>query len=211
MAVDWKTVGLPRWYDCKLGRLKDQALARLVGTTKGRIRARRLALGIAACSVNQVIEPFRHLLGVESDRVIAARCGASISSVTTYRESLGIPAKPRPVPLTRQQRIPLDHPVRPYKALLGLVSEQDIRILQACLSPQPRHRGRHSTSSLQHHCQKLLNGPRYRILKARGLGTSRCLAACLRQKSVGQWGCLSQSLNSDRRSWGSRHISAYRA
>lgn len=126
MAVDWKTVGLPRWYDCKLGRLKDQALARLVGTTKGRIRARRLALGIAACSVNQVIEPFRHLLGVESDRVIAARCGASISSVTTYRESLGIPAKPRPVPLTRQQRIPLDHPVRPYKALLGLVSDQDI-------------------------------------------------------------------------------------
>ena len=123
MAVDWKNIGLPRWYDCKLGRLKDQALARLVGTTKGRIRARRLALGIAACSVNQVIEPFRHLLGVESDRVIAARCGASISSVTTYRESLGIPAKPRPVPLTRQQRIPLDHPVRPYKALLSLVSE----------------------------------------------------------------------------------------
>lgn len=66
MAVDWKNVGLPRWYDCKLGRLKDQALARLVGTTKGRIRARRLALGIAACSVNQVIEPFRHLLGCTS-------------------------------------------------------------------------------------------------------------------------------------------------
>jgi hypothetical protein len=126
MAVDWKTVDLPRWYDCKLGRLKDQALARLVGTTKGRIRARRLALGIAACSVNQVIEPFRHLLGVESDRVIAARCGASISSVTTYRESLGIPAKPRPIPLQRKLRIPLNHPVKPYKALLGLVPDGDI-------------------------------------------------------------------------------------
>lgn len=126
MAVDWKNIGLPRWYDCKLGRIKDQTLAKLVGTTKGRIRARRLAFGIAACSINLVIEPFRHLLGVESDRVIANRCGASISSVTTYRESLGIPAKPRPIPLQRKLRIPLNHPVKPYKALLGLVCDQDI-------------------------------------------------------------------------------------
>ena len=31
MAVDWKIVGLPRWYDCKLGRIKDQTLAKMVG------------------------------------------------------------------------------------------------------------------------------------------------------------------------------------
>ncbi|UXL41043.1 hypothetical protein N7D90_24605 (plasmid) [Pseudomonas fragi] len=124
MAVDWKIVGLPRWYDCKLGRIKDQTLARLVGISKNRIRARRLMLGIAAYTVDQAIEPFRDLLGVESDPVIAARCGVSVSSVTTYRESLGIAPLARPTP--RKQRIPANHPVRPYKALLGLVSDQDI-------------------------------------------------------------------------------------
>lgn len=126
MAVDWKNIGLPRWYDCKLGRIKDQTLAKLVGTSKNRIRYRRMAFGIAACTVDQVIEPFRDLLGVESDRVIAGRCGASVASVKAYRESLGIAAKLRPVPLQRTQRIPAGHPVRPYKALLGLVADQDV-------------------------------------------------------------------------------------
>lgn len=126
MTVDWEIVGLPRWYDCKLGRLKDHALARLVGISKNRIRARRMMLGIPAYTVDQAIEPFRHLFGVESDLNIARRCGVSVASVTTYRESLGIPAKPRPIPLQRKLRIPLNHPVKPYKALLGLVSDQDI-------------------------------------------------------------------------------------
>lgn len=124
MVVDWKIVGLPRWYDCKLGRIKDQPLAKLVGISKNRIRARRLMLGIAAYTVDQAIEPFRNLLGVESDPVIAARCGVSVASVKTYRDSLGIAPMARPTP--RKQRIPANHPVRPYKALLGLVSDLDI-------------------------------------------------------------------------------------
>ena len=124
MTSDWKNIGLPKWYDCKLGRMKDRTLARLVGTTQHRIRQRRLMFGIAAYTVDQVIEPFRDLLGVESDPAIAARCGVSVSSVTTYRESQGIPPRPRPTP--RKQRIPANHPVRPYKALLGLVTDQDI-------------------------------------------------------------------------------------
>lgn len=126
MAVDWKNIGLPRWYDCKLGRIKDQTLARLVGTTKNRIRSRRLMFGIEAYTVDQAIEPFRDLLGVESDRDIARRCAASISSVTIYRESLGILAKHRASPLQRTQRIPASHPVRPFKSLLGLVPDEDI-------------------------------------------------------------------------------------
>ena len=35
MPVDWKLIDLPRWYDCKLGRMKDQALAKLVGRGSG--------------------------------------------------------------------------------------------------------------------------------------------------------------------------------
>ena len=54
---------------------------------KNRILARRLMLGIAAHTVDQAIEPLRDLLGGESDRVIVARCGVSVPSVTTYRES----------------------------------------------------------------------------------------------------------------------------
>lgn len=124
MAADWKNVGVARWYDCKLGRIKDQPLAKLVGTTKGVIRYRRMQLGIDACTVDQQIEPFRHLLGIESDRSIAARCGASVSSVTTYRESQGIAPKPRPA--VNKYRIPANHPVKPYRQLLGLVPDPDI-------------------------------------------------------------------------------------
>lgn len=127
MAADWKNVGVARWYDCKLGRIKDQPLAKLVGTTKGVIRYRRMQLGIDACTVDQLIEPFRHLLGIESDRSIAARCGASVSSVTTYRESLGIAPKPRPV--ASKPFIPVKHPVKPYRQLLGLVADPEIASL----------------------------------------------------------------------------------
>lgn len=124
MAVDWKIVGLSRWYDCKLGRIKDQTLAKLVGISKNRIRARRLMLGIPAYTIDQTIEPFRDLLGVESDSAVAARCGASPASVKAYRDSLGIAPMWRPTP--RKQRIPASHPVKPYKTLLGLVCDQDI-------------------------------------------------------------------------------------
>ena len=124
--ADWQNIGLPRWYDCKLGRIKDQTLATLVGVSKNRIRHRRLLFGIAAHTVDQLIAPFRDRLGVDSDLTIARCCGVSVSSVKTYRESVGIAAKPRPVPLQRKQRIPADHPVRPYKALLGHVCDQDI-------------------------------------------------------------------------------------
>ena len=40
------------------GRIDDQTLAMLVGTTKDRIRHRRLMFGIPAWTIAQVIEPF---------------------------------------------------------------------------------------------------------------------------------------------------------
>lgn len=126
MTVDWKLIDLPRWYDCKLGRMSDQALADAVGTTKGRIRRRRLAFGFEAFSVDQLIAPYRHLLGVESDTHVARLCGASLFSVTAYREAQGIAPRPRRVPLPRKPRIPASHPVAPYKVLLGLVADEDI-------------------------------------------------------------------------------------
>lgn len=132
-AANWQAIGLPRWYDCKLGRINDKTLAKLVGTTKGQIRYRRLLFGIPAWTVDLVIAPFQDLLGVESDRDIASRCGASLSSVTAYRESLGIPPKPRPTPRKpRKQRLSVNSPVRPYRTLLGLVCDQDIAKLAGC-------------------------------------------------------------------------------
>lgn len=127
MAADWIKIGLPRWYDCKLGRVNDKRLARLVGTSQGVIRYRRNLFGIAAWSVALLIEPFRHLVGVEPDRKIAALSGASVSSVTTYRESLGIAPATRPAP--RKQRIPAHHPIKPYRQLLGLVADPEIAAL----------------------------------------------------------------------------------
>lgn len=127
MAAQWEKIGLPRWYDCKLGRMNDKRLARLVGTTHGVIRYRRKLFGISAWSAALLIEPFRHLVGVEPDRKIAARSGVSVSSVTTYRESLGIAPATRPAP--RKQRIPAHHPIKPYRQLLGLVPDTEIAAL----------------------------------------------------------------------------------
>lgn len=129
MSADWEKIGIPRWYDCKLGRMKDRRLARLVGTSLNRIRYRRELFGIAPYSVEQAIEPFRHLLGVESDPHVSRLCGVSVGSVTTYRESLGIPPRLRSIEPKRKQRLPANHPVRPYKALLGLVDDEEIATL----------------------------------------------------------------------------------
>lgn len=121
LTADWKNVGLPRWYDCKLGTMKDRALARLTGVSIPNIRHRRRQLGIPAWTISQVIAPFTHLLGVSSDTEIGRLSGASPASVRTYRESLAIPARRRPEPAPR---IPIDHPVKPFAALLGLIDDQ---------------------------------------------------------------------------------------
>ena len=123
-TVDWELVGQARWYDCKLGKLKDVELARLIGSTPHRIRRRREQLGIAPWSVGQMIEPYKNLLGFAPDSAIAARCGVTNKSVKAYRESLGILPVFRPAP--RKQVLPLSHDLRPYKSLFGYVSDQEI-------------------------------------------------------------------------------------
>jgi hypothetical protein len=124
MAADWEKIGLPRWYDCKLGRLKDPVLAGLVGVPVGVIRYRRTLFGIKACTIDLLIEPFRHRLGVDTDARIGALCGISSVSVRKYREAQGIAPRPNRVP--RTQLMPIGHPLRPYKALLGHVADSEI-------------------------------------------------------------------------------------
>lgn len=124
MAADWEKIGLPRWYDCKLGRLKDPVLAGLVGVPVGVIRYRRTLFGIKACTIDLLIEPFRHRLGVDTDTRIGALCGISSVSVRKYREAQGIAPRPNRVP--RTQLMPIGHPLRPYKALLGHVADSEI-------------------------------------------------------------------------------------
>ena len=126
MAADWKNIGLPRWYDCKLGSMKDQQLADLVGTTKSVIRYRRQLFGIPPWSVEQAIKPYRQLLEILSARAIARLCGVSAHSVFLYKRSLGLKAKPGPAPQPKGKRFPAGHPLRPYKILLGLVHDQDV-------------------------------------------------------------------------------------
>ena len=122
--TNWTVIGVARWYDWKLGKLSDRDLAKLVGTSEGSIRRRRVQFGIEVYSVAVAIAPYQHLLGVESDRSVSAKCGVSVKSVKAYRESQGI--KPRSKATRRIQRLPLDHPVRPYKSALGLVPDEDI-------------------------------------------------------------------------------------
>lgn len=119
--VNWIAVGIARWYDCKLGRMTDRALAKLVGTTEESIRRRRVLFKIEAYSVDLAIEPFAHLFGIKSDQFIADQCGVSVRSVLTYRKARGIARKPTAAELAELR--PIAPPARPYQAALGLVPD----------------------------------------------------------------------------------------
>ena len=126
MTAKWKYIGAAKWYDCKLGKYYDQELARLAGTTPGRIKRRRELFGIPPYSINQAIEPYAHLVGLLSDRALSEKCGASVTSIRMYREERGI--GPRAKVPHRQQRLPLGHPVRPFKDALRLVPAEDVAV-----------------------------------------------------------------------------------
>lgn len=124
--VDWGKIGLARWYDCKLGKMTDRKLAGLVGTSVAEIRRRRELFCIEVWSINQLIKPYHHMFADNSDLTIARICGASVKSVTTYRRSEGLAVFLRPDPLQRLQRLPMGHPVRPFRQLLGRVPDEDV-------------------------------------------------------------------------------------
>lgn len=128
-GAKWISIGVARWYDCMLGKYTDRELARLVGTTEGRITRRRTLFRIDAFSINQVIEPYRHLLGKESDVAVAALCGASVRSVGDYRRSLGITTQQKAKPADPHP-LPNDHPLHRFKELLGRVPDGDV--VQLC-------------------------------------------------------------------------------
>lgn len=109
-----------------LGTMKDRALARILGITREKVRSRRIALGIEPFTVDKCIEPYRELLGVDSDAHVARLSKVSVFSVTAYRKAQGIAPRPRKTRIKTALPIPPGHPVRPYKALLGLVPDQDI-------------------------------------------------------------------------------------
>ena len=154
--ADWKNIGQARWYDCKLGTMRDEDLAQLVGTKKNVIRYRRQLFGIEAWNVRMAIEPYRHLLGIESTRTVARLCGVSAYSVDQYRKSLGVKAKPGPASLPKPKRFPINHPLRPYKPLLGLVHDQDV----ADLAGVSRSTVRNWRETLGHTPAKPLPKPR---------------------------------------------------
>lgn len=126
MTAKWKYIGIAKWYDCKLGKMYDSELARLAEVSVRRIKRRRELFGLPPFSINQAIERFAHLVGFESDRSIARKCGASVPSVRAYRQALGI--EPRSKVPSRQQRLPAGHPLRPFKDALRLVSAEDVAI-----------------------------------------------------------------------------------
>ncbi|WP_262121945.1 hypothetical protein [Serratia ficaria] len=72
------------------------------------------------------IEPYRHLLGVESTRTVARLCGVSAYSVDQYRKSLGVKARPGPAPRPKPLKFPTSHPLRPYEPLLGAVHDEEV-------------------------------------------------------------------------------------
>jgi hypothetical protein len=122
MSADWSKVGLPRWYDVKLGKMHPK-LAKLVGSTTAKIRYRREIMGIAPYSVTSDLEPFQHLLGCQSDRSIAHAAGVSHSAVKRYREALGYaPYCARGA----QMSIGKEHRLFPFRLLIGKIDDSSL-------------------------------------------------------------------------------------
>lgn len=122
--MNWIAVWIAHWYDCKLGRMTDRALAQLVGTSEESIRRRRVLLGIKVYSVDLAIEPFAQLFGIKSDAFIADKCGVSVPSVRAYRKVRGIARRSTAAELAALR--PVTPAARPYQCVLGLVPDSDI-------------------------------------------------------------------------------------
>lgn len=125
-AANWLLIDVARWYDCMLGKSTDRELARRVGTTENRIARRRQHFGIDPYSVSQAMAPYKHLLGVESDKSVASICEVSVPSVRAYRKSLGIPPMPKAKAIERPQTKPYVDPLSPFRDLLGKVPDADV-------------------------------------------------------------------------------------
>lgn len=126
VSPNWAKVGLPRWYDDQLGKMGDKKLAAIAGLTPSKIRYRRELFGIPRWTVAMAIAPHTALLGARTDSYIARLCDVSPSSVKKFREAAGIALWQKPV---AAPRIPLNHPVKPYCALLGLVEDEVVAAL----------------------------------------------------------------------------------
>lgn len=122
-SADWSRIGLSQWFDCKLGTMSDERLGRLTGVKTSRIRYRRELFRIDPWSTSAAIEPYKDILGVRSNAHIARLAGVSAASVKIYREAQGIPRRVKP---KGSPRIPLDHPVWPYRSLIGLVDNKTL-------------------------------------------------------------------------------------
>lgn len=123
MSVDWKKVGMPRWYDPKLGKMRDTDLAKLIGSTVSKVRYRRVLLGIEAYANFAMLKPFIPLLGKNSDRAISVQAGVSHSAVKRFREALGIGAF---ISRSEQIKISKHHPLYAYRPLVGLIDDSTL-------------------------------------------------------------------------------------
>lgn len=106
--IDWERVGLPRWYDSKLGRCNDRKLGRLVGVSQGTIRYRRELFGIPAWSARKrpvqrvpaghPLRAFQQLIGLVPDDELATRAGVAVELVAQIRSALALQeVQPEPV------------------------------------------------------------------------------------------------------------------
>jgi len=93
-----------------VGVLPDEEVAAKAGVSRSAVRQYRRKHGIAAPPSKQRgeepvespsrpgrrsrIEPYEHLVGVESDQEVAAKAGVTLSAVRQYRQKHGIPLSP---------------------------------------------------------------------------------------------------------------------
>lgn len=125
MGMDWKVIGVARWYDCKLGTMYDAKLSRLTGVPLTTIRRRRIQFDIPTFTIDKAIDRYASCLGNEPDWLIAEKCGTSTFSVRAYRNLRGI--KPYVKPSRNREKIlPYGHPLAPFTAALQLIPAHDI-------------------------------------------------------------------------------------
>lgn len=127
--VDWRKIGQPRWYDCKLGKMSDKKLSTLTGVSLRVIRHRRELFGIQVWRVDMAIAPYEHLLETETNVRIAQLSGVSWWSVKAYRLSRGIDRVRKTKPAKgcdSGQALPPGHPLAPFRPLIGMIDDAAI-------------------------------------------------------------------------------------
>lgn len=119
-SIDWEK------YDHLLGTMHDNALAEIIGCTRGAVLFRRRIKGIDTIKTMVDWEKYIKYLGKLPDSALARIIGVRPCTVSTKRRKMGIKQYEQAKPQKRKRNSPKRVVWKKYDHLLGVVSAYDL-------------------------------------------------------------------------------------